>query len=366
MKPLNSRRNRKSIFGRKRVVPKTQPSYNRSNKNQFRRQVKGSVRTFFWKIFSSFKFSFVIIIALISILGFGIYWIFKNQYFQIKNYEVIGSNLVSQELILSAVAESKGKWIFFISPPSLEKSILETSNFIKSTYIEKKLPDILKIHVEERNPVAVWRTVNGSYLIDDEGYVLDRSLNEDVTLEKVLQDIYIEPEMEIVSEEETSFQVEEDTPDEEKLKLEEILDPELLSQIEMDKKSRGNEQTLLDLNFDQYNTLPDSFKKYPQVKILSDDVYEINSTIDWNIWGGYSTLLSSLKERNGFSPKEILIFSETKVLVLLENDKQAYFRLDQDLANQVQILEFVYGRLMIDSVDFKEIDLRFKRPVIRN
>jgi hypothetical protein len=324
------------------------------------------VKLFFWRIFHTFKISFVFLLAVISLTVYGVYKIWDTQYFLVKKYEIVGNSNVPKETIASFAEELNGKWIFFTSCSDLEDKIYSSSNYIKSVYVEKKLPDTINIHIEEREPLAVWRTVNGAYLIDKDGFILEKSVNEEVTLQEVLEKT--EGDSFTLSEEENSESEETEESSEatdENSVVEEILDAELLAQIELEMESQKNEQNFLTLNFDSYNANPDSFKKYPQVKLLTDEIYETNETIDWSIWGGYSKLLLNLNEHTIFIPTEVLIFSEGKVLAVLENGKYVYFRLDNDVEAQVDLLDFVYGRLIVNGINFSEIDLRFKRPVIR-
>jgi len=365
MKALNSKRNRKKIIKRRLTTKQSVPFY-KTNKKKIKRTLKGSISTFFWRTISSIKIGGLIVIALISLIAYGLYWIIDKQYFLVKEIDVSGNNIVSEEIITSSIDDLVDKWIFFVQTPSLENVLTDEFKYIKSVYVEKVLPAKLSIKIDERKPIAVWRTVNGAYLIDDEGFVLESSINEDVTLDIVLlEKITLNQNQDYKEDEEIILTIDEEQ-DDEILNIEELLDSDLISQIEKEKISRGNEQYLMGFDFEEYNILPNSYKKYPQVKVFSDEIYKPTESIDWEIWGGYSELLSLLKQRRGLEFKEIMVFSQTKVLVLMDDNRQVYFRLDKEIESQINLLEFVYGRLTIDQIKFNEIDLRFRRPVIRN
>lgn len=350
------------------------------NKADFKRKVFSGVKIFFWKLLRSIKLPIVFVLLILCLVGFGVFKIIKDQYFAIKQIEIIGNSIVETSALQSLMTDASGRWIFLLAPGSLESKIYSSSNYIKSAYIEKVLPDKLILHIEERVPIAVWRTVNGAYLIDADGFVIERTLNSEVSLEKVLSEVSIpvvetpvaEDDQYTVAEFEEDFEESEigeensETEDNaEKLKLEEVLDAETLAAMQLELETIQKEQNLLNLNFDTYNQIPDNFKKYPQVKMLTDDVFEVSQKIPWELWGGYSSLLANIAMEKSLKVKEILIFSENKVVCILESGIKVYFRIDDNIATQVKLFVFVYSRLLADGTEFTEIDLRFKRPVIR-
>lgn len=96
---------------------------------------------------------------------------FKTDFFNIKNIEVVGNKKLGNDKILRASVCIKGENIFKINKKHCEDSINRLA-YIKNTKLTRKLPNTIKIQVEEREEVAIIPYIGALVYIDEEGYIL--------------------------------------------------------------------------------------------------------------------------------------------------------------------------------------------------
>jgi cell division septal protein FtsQ len=108
------------------------------------------------------------------------YFFFFFNYFQIKKTVLINQKFVSEEeinKIVNPILDQRrflvfpGKNIFLVNKDLIKSSLFDQIPQINSIEISKKYPDILKIKVNEMEPVALWLSQGRRYLIDEEGVV---------------------------------------------------------------------------------------------------------------------------------------------------------------------------------------------------
>lgn len=325
-----------------------------------------------WKVFIGlFKFPTVpkllLFIAIFSI-GFLIYKITQTNYFGVKKIQLTGNKQISTSSIEEQCRNNFSRNIFILSVGEIENEIEKMSIYIKKIHAEKILPDTIAINIEEREPIALWRTVNGAYLIDNEGFILERAVNENVNLDVIQSAVLTETdeqnENEQIATSEEQPENPEDKTEEQKTTASVFLGEELEKQIDWELKQREKEINLFEINFDDYLKLPDLFKKYPQVKVWSDEIFNAGTYTDTELLDKYLELTGELNN-SPFEIAETLVFSESKTLVNFREGFKVYFKLDSEIRQQVMTLNLIYSKLQMEGVNFKEIDLRFKRPVVR-
>ena len=96
--------------------------------------------------------------------------------FRIKNIEIIGTQNLSQNYLKNIINKHNEVSIFSIDLPLVYKKIIQNS-WVKEGYIERVLPDTIKIRILEKKPVAIWQNVNGNKLVTLNGEVIS---NENV------------------------------------------------------------------------------------------------------------------------------------------------------------------------------------------
>ncbi len=122
---------------------------------------------------ASFKFNkkiFYLILTLV-ILMFLVYGIFFSAFFEVKNIDLKGTNLVDGEKVKKVVqfALNDENNIFLYDSPMISKKIKENFPLISEVTIQKGIPDTIRVLVNERKPVIVWQTGDKKYLVDKEG-----------------------------------------------------------------------------------------------------------------------------------------------------------------------------------------------------
>lgn len=100
-------------------------------------------------------------------------WVlFASPIFKIKHIQVKGQ---ARPETLSAIKTLNGKNIFLIGSHKSEAAMIRLQPGIKNIKILRGLPDSLIIELVERDPALVWVTQSKSYLIDKDGYVFKES-----------------------------------------------------------------------------------------------------------------------------------------------------------------------------------------------
>lgn len=349
---------------------------NRTSKNFAKTRGKFSLKRTMNRIIKLFiglfKFPTIPKLLLFITICSAVYLTYKIDqinYFGIKKIQLSGNKQISVKAIEEKCSGNLNKNIFTLSVDKLENDLREMSVFVKKTHVEKLLPDTLAVNIEEREPLAVWRTVNGAYLIDNEGYILEKAINENINLEVIQNNLLLENTDEENADNQPEIDEENIGQEQERNEAEDQdstinLDEDLEKQIDWELKQREKEINLFEINFDDYLQLPDTFKKYPQVKVWSDQIFEVGTYTETEILNKYLTLNVELNSYS-FEAVETLVFSESKALVNFKEGFKVYFKLNTDIPSQIKILNFIYSKLQMEGITFKEIDLRFKRPVIR-
>lgn len=127
---------------------------------------------FFWLFFLIFVF-----------LLATLYFIFLSHFFQIREVKIYGTEKVSSEemkkFTFSKLEKKLGpfysKNIFLLNCRQLSEEILANFPKVSKTYIQKKLPNLLILRVDERKPVAVFVTQNEKFFLDQTGIIFEKA-----------------------------------------------------------------------------------------------------------------------------------------------------------------------------------------------
>ncbi len=108
--------------------------------------------------------------ALLAILvaSAGIYGLASSNAFALRHTTITGATWTPEATILEALALPDGANLFTLEPGALERA-LATLPTLRGAAVTVALPDELRVDVAERAPLLVWRTTNGSYLVDADG-----------------------------------------------------------------------------------------------------------------------------------------------------------------------------------------------------
>lgn len=88
--------------------------------------------------------------------------------YEVENILVEGREYSDAEALLAIVNVREGDPIFRFKPLEAKQQI-EKIGWVKSARVERRLPDTIYIHLNERAPIALWQHEDNLYLIDSEG-----------------------------------------------------------------------------------------------------------------------------------------------------------------------------------------------------
>ncbi|MCK5384179.1 MAG: FtsQ-type POTRA domain-containing protein [Alphaproteobacteria bacterium] len=91
--------------------------------------------------------------------------------FTVHNILVEGRNHTDPDALLAIINVREGDPVFSFIPHEAKKQI-ERIGWVKSAYVERRLPDTIYIHLFERKPVALWMNDNVLSLVDAGGNVI--------------------------------------------------------------------------------------------------------------------------------------------------------------------------------------------------
>ena len=212
--------------------------------------------------FSSLKL--LLLFLPVLLVGFAIYWIWDTRYFSIKQIEVAGNDIIPAGQVISVV-DSDQQNIFTFSPEEYEDDILAQFDYAEEVYIEKVLPNKLVVRIKEREPFVVWRTVNGAYLLDESGYVIEAYHDENVSLDTISIALTIDRDADVPDDsisleafEDLGFEEETDGEDEDQEDDEYVLDPELEAAIDEELNKRMTAVDISSIDFEQYFHMPEN------------------------------------------------------------------------------------------------------------
>jgi cell division septal protein FtsQ len=134
---------------------------------------KGSRRRYGWRR-KLIAFLFFILVSGLA------YFIFFSPYFSINKIEISGLEKINYDEIRAIVDEQVASHRFFIFSQNnififdeeSAKNKLNEKYALNLLKINKSLPGVIKVFLEEKKPALVWKTAEKFYLIDWEGVVI--------------------------------------------------------------------------------------------------------------------------------------------------------------------------------------------------
>lgn len=138
------------------------------------------------------RFLWIGILILIFIISVS-YFLFFSSFFQIKEIRISGNYKISTENLQETIKENLGKKIlslpirsiFVLDSKQIEKNILDKFPQIGLIKIERKLPKILNVRVEERKPIIILNSGENNYFLDKEGICFEKVSNDDFQLPRI-------------------------------------------------------------------------------------------------------------------------------------------------------------------------------------
>ena len=94
--------------------------------------------------------------------------------FKIKNILISGTHNLSQDYPLNIINTQNHINILNVNLHSIYNQIIQNS-WVEETYVERILPDTIKIKVLEKKPIAIWQNQKGNKLITINGDVISHA-----------------------------------------------------------------------------------------------------------------------------------------------------------------------------------------------
>jgi cell division protein FtsQ len=88
--------------------------------------------------------------------------------FRVEEVLVAGRSAVDPALLLEAIGAGRGDPILGVDPAAARASLLALP-WVRDAAVERRLPDTLFVHIEERSPLALWQHDGRFSLIDGAG-----------------------------------------------------------------------------------------------------------------------------------------------------------------------------------------------------
>lgn len=105
----------------------------------------------------------------------GMYTLSAHAGFSVRQIYIEGREKTPADALKDIVTTQQGDPLFAVPVKEMQEK-LEHLHTVKTASVERELPDILRIRLNEREPVAVWQVGGHLHLIDDEGKVLKRDI----------------------------------------------------------------------------------------------------------------------------------------------------------------------------------------------
>lgn len=101
--------------------------------------------------------------------------IWADHFFEIKVVDITKTERISRDDVLALLDLPPGRGLILVNPDALE-SALQANPWIRRATVRRLFPDTLAVELQEREPVAVLRTAERAFLVDQEGVLLAESL----------------------------------------------------------------------------------------------------------------------------------------------------------------------------------------------
>lgn len=115
--------------------------------------------------------------ALVALFGIA-YWLLTSSTFHVSKIEVKGSRFLNSEEVVKLTGVDKSN-IFLLNEDEVATKIRNLP-YVLEAKVSKAIPDKLSVEVVERKSTLNWKIGSLSYLVDQDGVVLDSMLDKDV------------------------------------------------------------------------------------------------------------------------------------------------------------------------------------------
>lgn len=117
------------------------------------------------------------LLALLAALGVGGWWLYQSPLLRIQEVTVEGTRLLDPQELLAVSGLRDGNILFPDTDGARHR--LESVPMVKSVAFERAWPRGMRVIVQERRPWGFWEAGDRRYIIDEDGFVLERVLPDE-------------------------------------------------------------------------------------------------------------------------------------------------------------------------------------------
>lgn len=124
----------------------------------------------------------VLVMCLIFLIAL-VYLLFFSSYFLVKSVTVVGNEKISYDDVQAVLQETENARntlffpknnLFLIQGSTFAEKLKQKYFTIESVKVQKVFPNVIRVKIQEKTPVAVWQQNNTRFYVDQRGYVVDR------------------------------------------------------------------------------------------------------------------------------------------------------------------------------------------------
>ncbi len=94
-----------------------------------------------------------------------------NNGFTIKNIEIFGLKNISRKTVVDIVIAENKSNIFNVNLSNIYNNLID-NNWVRELYVERVLPNTIKIDIKEKNPIGIWQYGMSNKLITKNGEII--------------------------------------------------------------------------------------------------------------------------------------------------------------------------------------------------
>lgn len=139
------------------------------------------------KKFFAIMFFWIFVLIFVTVIGFGIYYLFTSDSLKVKNIKIEKSTYYTEEQILDVADIKENKNMVFLGRSKIKKRILNELPYIEEVKLKIGKESTLKIVVTERTSKYVVnnKDTNEYIRIDKHGIMLEKVKSEEILPEEI-------------------------------------------------------------------------------------------------------------------------------------------------------------------------------------
>jgi cell division septal protein FtsQ len=319
-------------------------------------------------LFKYKKIFFGILLFLIIILLSYVFLSFiRNESFFLRNITIIGNKSLSKEELISELNSYSNQHLFFIRSNNIKAQLYNSFSTIQDVKIIKSWPNNIIITITERDPKLVYVNIQGAYVVDQEGKILEIFANDTIAFQNENINIirglgnpnadYVKERYYIdnpITEESESEDNSWDTiPLKDKINTLNTIKKELTEKVE---------QLLSDYSAILSTT---NYANLPRLYAYDNNSYKLFDTIDFNYISSTIEIYSFFSQSQEFIINKGVLESKYSILIEFTNGKKVIFGTKRQLSKQLDDFQIIIAKLDSEGINYSRIDLSSEKISVR-